>query len=136
VKQIEVTAYDDLDRVEKDAKVRADEEVFLGLDGAWLVLDLTQAHAAELRLALARYLAAGSTPNKVPTARRSRAVDNPRTRRREWNDRVRAWAKLERIEIAGSKIPLATRQRYVEAHPGDPEPSAVHEPLVQAVAGA
>jgi hypothetical protein len=132
VKQIEVTAYDDLDRVEKDTRTRADVEVHLGLDGEWLVLDLTQAHEDELRRVLARYLAAGSRPDKPPVPRRSRAVDNPRTRRQAWNGRVREWARLEHIEIPGSKISLATRARYVAVHPGDPEPAVATQVVAHA----
>ena len=82
---------DDLDGSEAEGTVR------FGLDGAHYEIDLSAAHAKELRNTLARYTQA---------ARRSTGAGRRRARR-EWNapaDRpgsieVRTWAREQGIEV-------------------------------------
>ena len=62
----EITAYDDLDRVEKDSKTRAARTRFVGLDGVWVEIDVTEEHDAELSEVVGRYMRAGVKPEKVP----------------------------------------------------------------------
>lgn len=54
MKKVAILPFDDLDN-----ELTADEEVQLGLDGQIVALDLTKAHADELRAFLRRYLNAG-----------------------------------------------------------------------------
>ena len=89
--RIQAYFIDDLDGSEAESTVR------FGLDGSEYEIDLSTAHAKELRNTLARYIQA---------ARRSTA-GGPRRARRERNagaDRpnsteVRAWAREQGIEV-------------------------------------
>jgi hypothetical protein len=89
--RIQAYFIDDIDGSEAEGTVR------FGLDGAEYEIDLSTAHAKELRNALARYTQA---------ARRSTGAGSRRTRRernaaadRPSSTEVRAWAREQGIEV-------------------------------------
>ena len=82
MRSVTVTLVDDLDQA------KADETVSFSLDGRDYEIDLSRAHAGELRRMIGRYIA---------VARRARGVVHPRSARRTQADRersrqIRAWA--------------------------------------------
>src|SRR5690349_9515143 len=75
----------------------ADETVRFGLDGASYEIDLSAAHAQDLRSALGRYVAAGRKASPVrgaPARKAARAASNGYD-----STAVRDWAKAQGIEI-------------------------------------
>lgn len=89
--KIQTLLLDDLDGSE------ADETVRFGLDGASYEIDLSEAHARELRDSLARYAGAGRkvNPLRVAPARKTvRSASNGYD-----STEVRDWAKAQGIEI-------------------------------------
>lgn len=73
MKELVPAVWDDLDRVEKNTKIPASHTRFVGLDGVWKVLDLTDEHDAELVALLERYMRAGLTPDTPPKPARRAA---------------------------------------------------------------
>jgi hypothetical protein len=113
VKQVEVATYDDLDHHEKDLKTRAARTVYVGLDGRWVELDLTDAHAAEAVELIGRYMAAGSKPDKPP-APGAAAGPNSGARARSkvrlaWLN-AHGWPDLK----AGDYLPIKAQRAYAE----------------------
>jgi hypothetical protein len=104
--KVQTLLIDDIDGGEAEGTVR------FGLDGTSYEIDLSVAHQAELRGALARFIAAG---RKVPWAGPRRAV------RRAAGDgagamEVRAWARSQGIEVKDrGRIPAGIAARYREA---------------------
>ena len=121
MKQVEVAAYDDLDWAEKQVKTRATHTTHVGLDGLWKELDLTEEHLVELATFLARYMKAGSRPEKPPT-RRIAASQTGRTRAEsiELNKALAAFAEAHGLpytpstKTSGAYFPKATRDAYDE----------------------
>ena len=75
----------------------ADETVRFGLDGASYEIDLSAAHAQDLRSALGRYVAAGRKASPVrgaPARKTPRAASNG-----HGSTEARDWAKAQGIEI-------------------------------------
>ena len=64
MRELQVVVSDDLIFAQTGERVPADETVMLSLDGDVRELDLTSAHAAELRETLADWLTAGHVPEK------------------------------------------------------------------------
>jgi hypothetical protein len=101
--KVQTLLIDDIDGGEAEGTVR------FGLDGTSYEIDLSVAHQAELRGALARFIAAG---RKVPGAEPRRAG------RRAVGDgadamEVRAWAKSQGIEVKDrGRIPAGIVARY------------------------
>jgi len=100
---------DDLDRhTDPQSQTPADETVRFAIDGASYVIDLTEAHAKELREKLSLYTEAG---------RRTRA---PRGRPRAVRQRsasVRAWARKQGIPVSDhGRIAAGVVERYEAAH--------------------
>ena len=75
----------------------ADETVRFGLDGASYEIDLSAAHAQELRGALARYSGAGRRVSHLRGAPARKAV-RPASHGYDSTE-VREWAKAQGIEI-------------------------------------
>ena len=104
--KVQTLLIDDIDGGEAGGTVR------FGLDGTSYEIDLSVAHQAELRGALARFIAAG---RKVPGAAPRRAG------RRAAGDgdgamQVRAWARGQGIEVKDrGRIPAGIVARYREA---------------------
>lgn len=96
-----VTLVDDLDGD------TADETVPFGLDGATYEIDLSSAHAEELRAALEQYVAAGrrnggqrtggrrSSPASAPSRSSTPATGSSRAR----NQEIRAWANSHGVAL-------------------------------------
>ncbi len=100
---------DDIDGSEAEGTVR------FGLDGTSYEIDLSAAHAAELRGALARFIAAG---RKVPGAGSRRAGRAGRRGAGGGVDttEVRAWARSQGIEVKDrGRIPAGIVAQYREA---------------------
>jgi len=93
------------------------ETVIFGLDGVEYEIDLSTAHAAQLREALAVYITAGrkrasgspSSPSSAP-ARRSSPVKRDL-------ESVRAWANENGFTVSTrGRIPAAVSEAYHAAH--------------------
>lgn len=123
-----VTLVDDLDGD------TADETVPFALDGATYEIDLSSAHAEELRAALEQYVAAGrrsdgprtggrrSSPASAPTRSSTPTTGSSRARNRE----IRAWANSHGVAIGDrGRIPGNVVTAF-EA--GDPSRLAGREP--------
>ncbi|HEV7183461.1 MAG TPA: Lsr2 family protein [Leifsonia sp.] len=102
---------DDLDQSPLDDG--AGESVIFGLDGVEYEIDLSSAHAAELRAALSAYVTAGR-----PRARRS-AGSTPRRSAPVKRDleSVRAWANANGFKVSTrGRIPAAVSEAYHAAN--------------------
>ncbi|MDR3360241.1 MAG: Lsr2 family protein [Bifidobacteriaceae bacterium] len=88
----------------------AAETVSFGLDGRNYTVDLSEAHAAELRGFLQTYIAAG----RKQTGRRSAA---PKARTDDFDPAaVRAWAASNGIEVSKrGRVPTAVVEKYKAA---------------------
>lgn len=99
--QVKVLLVDDLDGN------AADETLTFGLDGKMYEIDLSAAHAEELRSALRRYVEAART-----VARRSRGSGA----RGESTAKIRAWAREQGFDVAPrGRIPQEVRRAYTAA---------------------
>src|SRR5262249_54065174 len=83
MRSVTVTLVDDL-----DADKTADETVSFGLDGRDYEIDLSKAHAGELRKMANRYIAAARRAKTAVRQRPARRTQADRERARE----IRAWA--------------------------------------------
>jgi hypothetical protein len=101
---IEVT--DDLDGS------KADETIRFALDNADFEIDLSKAHADELRGALDRYMKAGrKTGGKRDGRRRSAAATDG-----EIKD-IRDWAKKQGLQVSDrGRVSADVREAYAKAH--------------------
>lgn len=115
--KIQTLLIDDIDGSEAEGTVR------FGLDRASYEIDLSAAHAAELRGALARFITAG---RKVPEAGSRRAGLAGRAAVSSGADstEVREWARSQQIEVKGPR-PGARRNRR-EVPRGNPGSRALH----------
>jgi hypothetical protein len=103
-----VTLHDDIDGSE------AAETVTFGLDGASYEIDLSAAHAADLRAALAAY---------VRSARKATASGKAYRRTLVAPDSaaVRAWARSNKLDLpARGRLPRWVVERFVAAQGGEP----------------
>ncbi len=92
----------------------ADETVRFSLDGAGYDIDLTAAHAAELRGALGKYAAQGRRLRGMPGIRTVRAASAGREETR----RIRDWANANGYDpSARGRIRQDIQQAYAAAHP-------------------
>ena len=122
MRSVTVTLVDDLDQA------KADETVSFSLDGRDYEIDLSRAHAGELRRMANRYIAA---------ARKARTAVHPRSGRRTQADRersrrIRAWA-VERglMTSERGRIPEHVTQEYeatMRAEGAPLRPSLAPEP--------
>lgn len=125
MKQVEVACYDDLDWTEKEAKTPATHTLYVGLDGQWRELDLTEAHTIELAEFLARYMKAGHKPEAPPKPPKPQGGSSHyRTSRAEAIERNKAMAAFAEArglkynpatKTTGAYFPKDTRLAY-EAH--------------------
>ena len=121
-RKVTVKIHDDL-----DPSLDADVEVRLGVDGTVYVLDLTEAHAGQLRAELAPWLEAAhetirdksTKPKPAPTPRATvpspaaaRAIPDPKLRQA-----IRAWGRANghRVATRGSLSPELV-EAYHAAH--------------------
>ena len=89
--KIQTLFLDDLDGSE------AEGTVHFGLDGTHYEIDLSTAHAKELRAALARYTEAAR--EVADTARRPARNGRTATTNRQSTTEVRDWARAQGIEV-------------------------------------
>jgi len=87
VRETQVVIYDDLDAANGE-RVEASELVAVGLDGRWVELDLTVAHAKTLRDFLAPYIAAAQPGAEPPAlvASKAKMTRTYAAALREWAD--------------------------------------------------
>ncbi len=106
-KKVQVVYVDDLDN-----SVAADETVAFGLDGKSYTIDLSAAHAAQLRDALAIYVAHGEVVGRASRAgRRSARSAGPSA------GEIRDWAKSQGLEVSErGRISAEVRAAYEAAH--------------------
>lgn len=104
--KVQVVLVDDLDGG------AADETVAFALDGVGYEIDLSDAHAAELREVFARYVgharkaARGSAPRR---GRSSRGSGN--------SAEIRAWAKAQGLKVnERGRVPADVVAQYEAAH--------------------
>lgn len=107
--KVEVILVDDIDGSE------ATETVRFGLDGVSYEIDLSAAHATELRDALVPFTGAArkaGRTSRIAAAKRRRAADGGLD-----NAEVRSWARAngEKVNERG-RIPSAVVARYRAAH--------------------
>jgi hypothetical protein len=74
----------------------ADETVRFGIDGTQYEIDLSKAHAAELRAALQPFV---DSARRAPATPGRRRAGRPAARRGPNPSDVRAWARSEGIEV-------------------------------------
>lgn len=86
----------------------ADETVQFGLDGRNYEIDLTAAHAQQLRDALATYVEHG---RRATRSRRSRTTSGPSP------TEIREWAQANGYEVsARGRLSTEVREAYAAAH--------------------
>jgi hypothetical protein len=116
-----VSLVDDLDQTE------ADETVEFGVDGATYEIDLSDANAANLRDALADYVAharrlAGRrrTGRSAPRPNSATGSSRPSGRAsvdREQNQAIREWARRQGMTVSErGRIPAEVTEAYHKAH--------------------
>lgn len=110
--KVQVLLVDDLDGGS------ADETIPFAIDGTAYEIDLSKAHAAELRDALARYVGAA---RKVSRARSSAAAGRRGGAAapidREQAAAIRSWARREGHEVSDrGRIPATIIEAYNSAH--------------------
>jgi hypothetical protein len=103
--KVQTFLIDDLDASD------AEGTVLFGLDGTQYEIDLSAAHAKELRVSLARYIDAG---RKVAgTARRSGQNGRKAPASSISNTEVRTWAKAQGLEVKErGRVSADVRARY------------------------
>lgn len=110
--KVQVVLFDDIDGGQ------ADETVSFSLDGVSYEIDLTSAHAAELRNALAQWVGharklGGRTSAGRPTTGRSR----PASRSASDAGAIREWAKANGYEVSErGRISAQVRSAYEAGH--------------------
>ncbi|BAJ31009.1 MULTISPECIES: Lsr2 family protein [Kitasatospora] len=107
VQKVTVQLFDDLDGGE------AAETVGFGLDGIAYEIDLSEANAANLRDALAKFVKAGRRQDS-----RRRGKSKPTAARPSNNGpAIREWAASQGIEVATrGRVPAEIVEKYEKAH--------------------
>ncbi|VXB96114.1 Nucleoid-associated protein Lsr2 [Microbacterium sp. 8M] len=91
------------------------ETVHFSLDGSAYEIDLTSAHAAELREALAPYISAGRRTQRAGNARPAAASKRPN--RNPETAAIRAWAGENGYKLSErGRIPADVIEAYRAAH--------------------
>ena len=91
------------------------ETVHFSLDGSAFEIDLTGAHAAELRAALAPYISAGRRTQRTGTGRPAAAAKRPG--RNPETASIRAWAGANGHTLSErGRIPADVIEAYRAAH--------------------
>src|SRR5215472_6847655 len=139
---VTVVLIDDIDQSE------AAETVRFGVDGAAYEIDLSAAHASELRSTVGRYIAVARRIQSAPARARQQPRSRPRTQMdREQSRRIRSWA-MERGLLASprGRIPQHVVDEYEDTmrvasvpfrSPGtaEPEPEGTAAPEVEVRGG-
>lgn len=107
--KIQTLFIDDIDGTEADGTVR------FALDGTDYEIDLSAAHAADLRNALAKFIAVS---RKTAAARRGGKAGRGGRKAASGADamKIREWAKAQGIEVKGrGRVPADVVARYRES---------------------
>lgn len=105
--RVHIVLTDDIDQSE------AAETVNFGLDGSTYEIDLSEAHAAALREALALYIANG---RRITALRGSKASRRTAATGASATD-IRAWAKAQGKTVSErGRVPAEIREAYEAAH--------------------
>jgi hypothetical protein len=114
MRSVTVTLVDDLDEAKP-----ADETVSFGLDGRDYEIDLSRAHASELRRMASRYIAAARRAKTAVRQRPTRRTQADRERARQ----IRAWAVEQGLMTSGrGRIPEHVTHEYDAAKRGERSP--------------
>lgn len=108
--KVTVTLVDDLDGTSE-----ADETVTFGLDGAMWEIDLTNEHAAQLRDALAEYVAVArrASVGRRPAVSRAIGTGARSASTKEENAAIRAWATRNGFDVSDrGRIPASVIDAY------------------------
>lgn len=108
--KVTVTLVDDLDGTSE-----ADETVMFGLDGAMWEIDLTNEHAAQLRDALAEYVAVArrASVGRRPAVSRAIGTGTRSASTKEENAAIRAWATRNGFDVnERGRIPASVIDAY------------------------
>ncbi|MDQ4213799.1 Lsr2 family protein [Microbacterium capsulatum] len=91
------------------------ETVHFSLDGSAFEIDLTSAHAAELRAALAPYISSGRRTQRAIAGRAAPAAKRPN--RNPETASIRAWAGTNGYKLSErGRIPAEVIEAYRSAH--------------------
>jgi hypothetical protein len=102
VQKVHVVLEDDLDGGQ------ADETVSFALDGVTYEIDLSDAHASELRDSLSRWVTAGRKVTSTKSTRYKRGGDVAK---------IRAWAKAHGMDVSErGRISAKLREAYDSAN--------------------
>jgi Lsr2 len=109
--KVQVLLLDDIDGGE------ADETVTFSLDGKTYEIDLSDAHAAELRDALAPFVGAGRRiGGRSASPQRSRGTAKP-AQSGPTPEQLRAWAKENGYEVNDrGRVPASIKEAYAAAN--------------------
>jgi Lsr2 len=95
---------------------QADETLRLALDGTEYEIDLSKAHANELRDALKPYVKAARSLNGKAGGRRGRGGRSA-SRDREQVQAIRSWAKQQGLKVSErGRISVEIQKAYNQAH--------------------
>lgn len=95
----------------------AAETITFGIDGKGYEIDLTEAHAGQLREVLTQHARAARPLGRVQTGNRRRTTSAPAPKRtaadREQNDAIRAWGRRRGMTVADrGRIPAEVLEAY------------------------
>lgn len=91
----------------------ADETITFNLDGLSYDIDLSTAHAEQLRTGLARYIVAGRRIARAQTVRGVPGTRTPARTDKAQNQAVRVWAKAQKMELSDrGRIPRSILEKY------------------------
>ncbi len=114
MRKLIAAVFDDLDAAEHGTETEAQTTIAVGLDGEWAELDLTEAHASEVRGVIRRYLRAGTRLSAPPKHRRSRYNGDLADARasgramREWADKSKGRWTYKSYHRPGTDPPQFT----------------------------
>ena len=99
---------------ESDLSGAADaEETFIGVEGEWFAVDLTEGEAAELKSTLDPYVQAGRVASLPGTVGRRHVPETTPEER----EAIREWARSNGLKVADyGQIPGAVYDAHAEAH--------------------
>ncbi|WP_305080713.1 Lsr2 family protein [Pseudonocardia sp. ICBG162] len=109
----------------------ADETIEFMIDSIFYEIDLSQAHAAAFRGALASHIAAARRVLDIDRGRRVRsAADSVMTaERRQRNSAIRSWARERGYRVATrGRIPTEIVKAYADCVNPDPNPILASNP--------
>jgi hypothetical protein len=120
VKEFVPALWDDLElAADPKNKIPADHTRFLGWQGSWYELDLTEDHTQEIEAFLARYIRAGHKPEAPPRPKKAQTGPGYSNEAHERNQRIVEWAQANGYKTTpkahgGVYIPVRTQRAWDE----------------------